>query len=474
MKIMLINPPGHYARAGSRWPHKVDGGFSYVPFPFWLAYAAAFLQKEGFNVDLKDCVALRWDSAKLKDYVGNFKPDIIVMETSAPSYKFDIETLKIITDNGLIPSAAVGYHATAIPGMHLQDGFEYAIIGEYELPLLDLARYIDGVEKSLPEAGIASKANPNALHGPFVEELDSIPLPARDLLPMDTYVDVFAFGRSIQVITSRGCPFKCSFCCETILPGKAGARFRSAENVCDEIEFLIKKHNPDEIYFDDSSFTINRNHVLAICDQMNKRGIKIKWSCMADAKVNEEELKKMAESGCRAIKFGVESADQDVLAAIPKHVDLDDVRQTVKNCKKYNIKTHATFVFGLPGETKEKASKTIDFVLSLGTDTAQFSVATPYPGTRFYKMAEENGWLISKDWEDYGCNVVIEYPGYTKSDIFKTHKVALARWQRHLAFGKPSTVWHYIRTAYRRGGVIAVVNLFREGINQLLKGLRWF
>ena len=147
MKILLINPPGNFARAGSRWPHKTDEGLSYVPFPFWLAYASSFLKSRGFEIDIKDCVALGWDRSRTKTHIGQFDPELLVMETSAPSYKYDIETLtQIRTDK--IKVAAVGYHATALPKLHLDDGFDYVIKGEYELPLYELARYLNGTEKS--------------------------------------------------------------------------------------------------------------------------------------------------------------------------------------------------------------------------------------------------------------------------------------------------------------------------------------
>lgn len=472
MRIALVNPPGSFARAGSRWPHKVGDNLSYVPFPFWLAYAASLLEQKGFAVDLKDCVALSWDSKQLKEHLEQYKPDLLVMETSAPSYRLDIETLKTINSE-VKNRAAVGYHAVALPERHLQDGFQYVIIGEYELPLLRLAGYLDGSEKNFPDTGVATKDNPSVPNGPVIEDLNTIPFPARNLLPMERYVDVFAFGRSIQVITSRGCPFNCSFCCEAILPGKRTLRLRSPENVCDEIEHLIARYSPDEIYFDDSSFTINKQHVLGICRTIQQRGLSIPWSCMADAKVDAEILSQMAEAGCRAIKFGVESSDQEVLARIPKHTNLNDVKQTVQECRKQGIKTHATFMFGLPGETREKARETIDFALRLGTDTAQFSVATPYPGTHFYEMAQENGWLLSDDWEGFGSSVVIEYPNYSKEEIMEMRQLAVAKWQRHIALEKPGTVWHYLRTAYKRNGLRGVVSTVMTGACQLMKGLKW-
>jgi len=472
VNILLINPPGNFARAGSRWPHKTGEGMGYVPFPFWLSCAGSFLKARGFEVDIKDCVALGWDMSRLKSYIVQFAPELLVMETSAPSYKYDIETLNQIR-NDKIKITAVGYHATALPKLHLDDGFNYVIKGEYELPLYGLARYLDGTEKTLPKKGVASVENPDVENGGLIENLDDIPFPAREFLPMEKYVDVFAFGKSIQVITSRGCPFKCCFCCEALLPGKPSVRFRSPENVCNEIEQLIVEYQPDEIYFDDSSFTVSKKHIIGICEQMQKRNLNISWSCMADAKVDPDILNIMAKAGCRALKLGVESADSEVLANIPKHVNLDDVRRTINECKKVGIKTHATFMFGLPGETKDKAAKTIDFALSLGTDTAQFSIATPYPGTRFYDIATKEGLLVSDGWENFGSDAVISYPDYTRQDITEMHHWAVARWQRNLVINKPGTVLHYFKTAYRRNGINGILDTAIEGCRQLLKGLKW-
>jgi radical SAM superfamily enzyme YgiQ (UPF0313 family) len=145
----------------------------------------------------------------------------------------------------------------------------------------------------------------------------------------------------------------------------------------------------------------------------------------------------------------------------------------VKICKKLGIKTHATYIFGLPGENRERANKTIDFALSLGTDTAQFSIATPYPGTRFYDMAKQNKWLLTDDWESFGSSVVIQYPDYTSEDIREMHQLALARWHRHVVFSKPSTVWHHINTAYRMGGFRNVADAVLEGFRLLIRGMKW-
>lgn len=327
--------------------------------------------------------------------------------------------------------------------------------------------------EKFPERGIATKSNPNPFHGNVIQNLDEIPFPVRDILPMEKYVDLFAYGKSIQVITSRGCPHRCHFCNEAVLPGKPSYRARSAKNIVDEIELIIKLYGPDEIYFDDSSFTYQRKHILSVCNELKKRDVKIAWSCMADALVDEDVLSEMAQSGCRAIKFGVESADHDVLKRIPKHVNLDDIKKVVKACKKVGIKTHGTFMFGLPGENKQKAKKTIDFAMRLGTDTAQFSVATPYPGTRFFEMAQKNNWLIYDDWEKFGNDVVVKYPDYSEKDIYEMWQLALSRWQRTVAFKKPKVVVQYLQTAYKMNGMAGVMNKILEGSKILIRGAKW-
>lgn len=470
MKILLINPPGPFARAGSRWPHRSEGGFGYAPFPFWLASLASVLIKEGFQADLKDCIALGWSNHDLISFTSEFKPDLVIMETSAPSFGMDIDTLKDL--NLKVPSAAIGFHATALPKEHLKGGFDYAIQGEYELSSLNLAGYLAGT-KSFPEKGVASREKPDVEIGPLVENLDELPFAARHLTPMDKYIDSFAFGRSVQVITSRGCIYNCCFCTEPLLYGRPVYRKRSPDNVCDEIEEIIKQYNPDEIYFDDSSFTNSEEHVVGICDEMRKRNLNIQWSCMADAKVAPQTLEIMAKAGCRAIKFGVESADQEVLDKIPKHVKPDDIQKTVAACKKIGIKTHATFMFGLPGENEQKAKKTMNFALSLGTDTAQFSIATPYPGTRFYKQVIDNNWLKKDDLALWGSTAVIGYPDYTLDDILNMRNMAIAKWQRQMALKKPMSVLHYISGGYRRGGISGAARVLKEGVITLVKGLRW-
>jgi radical SAM superfamily enzyme YgiQ (UPF0313 family) len=186
---------------------------------------------------------------------------------------------------------------------------------------------------------------------------------------------------------------------------------------------------------------------------------------MADAKVSFETLKKMQKSGCIGLKFGVESASKIILKNIRKKITLDDVKEVVKNCKKLGIFTHATYMFGLPGETKETIEKTINFSSKLMTDTAQFSVVTPYPGTDFYKMCLKNDWLKVKDWTkfDGSYHSVIEYPHLSKETIENAILKAKKKLFLNILFRNPRVLKRYIENTYKQGGFTNILkNVFNK------------
>ncbi|MFH0928962.1 MAG: radical SAM protein [Candidatus Aenigmatarchaeota archaeon] len=471
MKILVLNPPGPYCRAGSRWPHKrASNGLKYNPFPFFIAYATSTLLKAGYEADIKDCIALEWDRRELLNYTSSFNPDLIVMETSAPSYYYDIETLKRLKVRGR-KIVAVGSHASATSKEHIRDGFDYVIIGEYEISLLKLVQHLDGKVKRMPRS-VYHKKNQRVSYSKLIDDLDSLPWPPWNLMPMKAYNDPFCFGKNVAVMSSRGCIHNCSFCTIALFYGRPGCRLRDPVKVCDEISYLVEKYKPDDIYFEDDSITIFKKHIIAMCKEYKKRKFGVPFSCMGDCAVDNKTLKIMAEAGCRAFKFGVESFDPKVLKMIPKHITIKDVKRVVKRCKELGIKTHPTFVLGLPGETLESARNTVNEAFKLDTDTLQFSTATPYPGTRLYKMAEENGWLSKKGWKffDGSGEVVISYPEFTSKEIMDIYKNAWVRWERRLVFKKPGTLYQHLYGKYRREGAIPTLRMIISGTKKLVKG----
>jgi len=481
MRILLANLPWidtdevYGLRAGSRWPHLriKKQQLEYYPFPFFLAYASSVLQKEGHNVTLKDCIA---DGIGHNDFLkfvekGNY--DLAVFETSTPSIYNDLALTEAVKGFG-VKTVLTGPHVTALPKQSLKSFVDYIIIGEYEYSLRDL---VNALEKGKPVDKIGGlcfrkgkKVVLNA-RAPLIEPLEDLPYPDRKQLPMKKYIDPFCkHTPNAQMMTSRGCPYRCIFCVEPwVYYGVSNYRMREPEKVVDEMEYLINEFGAREIYFDDSSFSVNQERVKKICDEIMKRNLKIAWSCMADAKLEKETLKDMKKSGCVAVKFGVESADPQILKNINKHINLEDVKSVVKLCKEVGIETHATYMFGLPGETHETIKKTMDFAFKLNTDTAQFSIATPYPGTKFYEMAKKNNWLVTDDWTKYqaGSDAVIEYPNLSKEELLNAANKARKRIMLKVA-SNPRQLIQYINVIYRYSGMRGLVKNFGEKISFLM------
>jgi len=463
MRVLVLNPPGPFCRAGSRWPHKrkqESVGIDYQPFPFSLAYAASRLRTDDHTVAFADCIALGMPDEDLHQLAKEFNPDVILMETSAPSFLSDVETMKLLGK----PCIAVGAHATATWREHIEAGFTAVIRGEYD----QVASQAVTLE---PQPWLATRGAEPTTHTPLVQDLDAIPYPAWDLMPMEKYNDPICLGRSVTVMSSRGCPYRCDFCTIAPFHGARNYRLRSPQAVCDEIARLIELYHPDEIYFDDDTITASKKHALALFEEYKRRGFNLPFCCMGNATVSREVLEAMAAAGCRAYKFGVESADPNVLKEIPKDMDLDDVIRTVRDCKRLGIQTHATFLLGLPGEDRASAMRTIKFATRLGAHTLQFAIVTPYPGTALYDRAVKNGWLVKQSWQNFdpagGC--VMSYPGYTASDIEAMHDLAWRRWQWRMLTRQPATVYHHFRNAYRREGVGGLVRLSRYSVDRLFR-----
>lgn len=405
-----------------------------------------------------DCIASGIDPDELKSKADSFEPDMVFMETSAPSFFADIEIREMLGR----PCIVGGAHATATPEDHIGAGFDGVIRGEYDQVItksLDLGDH----------PWLATTDNPDAGHAPMIENLDDIPYPAWDLMPMEKYNDPFCKGLTVTVLTSRGCPLTCSFC--TIAPhqGKPNYRRRDPKKVCDEIQIMIDKYHPDEIYFDDDTITINRKHLIAFSNEYKSRNFGLPFSCMGNATVDRTALEAMAEAGCRALKFGVESGDPEVLRAVPKTMELEDVTRTVRDCNELGIQTHANFLIGLPGETREKAQNSIDYALRLNTHTLQFAIATPYPGTTFYEKAVANNWLTKESWKDFdpAGGAVVEYPDYSTHDIEEMYRRGWSLWQRKMLFKHPMTILHHFGNAFRREGIGGVMRLGKYSAGRL-------
>jgi len=475
MGVLLAYLPFKEGYRSARWPSTSKNKNLYFLYPPWfLAYSASLLERENIEVDLVDAVAEDMDDNQFIEYVKKKDPDLIVAEITTITSKKDLQLLKLIKNEVGCNIAVCGSHATALHEDILKNNshIDFVLLGEYELTILELSKKLQ-LHKYEKIFGLAFreknkiKVNPRK---PLIEILDSLPFPARHFLTMERYNEPFAEVPNQQMITSRGCPFRCVFCVWPQILYDHKVRFRSPKNIVDEMELLVKEYKPKEIYFDDDSFTLSQQHILEICKEIKERGLDIQWSCMGHANLSEDVLKKMKDAGCVGIKFGVETASPEVMKKIKKALDLNKVKEFAKISKKLGFRTHATYMIGLPGDTKETIDKTLKFAVNLGTNSFQISIATPFPGTEFYDMAKKNGWLVTDDFSRYDGNkeAVVSYPWLSKEEIDEEFKKALSLTSR-LDLG---LIKYFMRYKYQTRGLGGILSLPKEGFSYSRRLLR--
>lgn len=448
MKVFLGNAPWYKdgkigVRAGSRWPHLQDSCDPYLPFPFYLAYATAVLQREGFEVRLVDGIAERIDRDAFVAKCVESRPDFVMLEVATASIDQDLETARMIRERlpevkiafaGLFPEAGETEFLETHPEV------AYGFFGEYEYTLLETVQSLAKGENRSDIAGTSCRDNTGKVIVNGRRELadiDSFPWPSRSQLPMMEYHDLPGGipAPSLQLWASRGCPFRCTFCAwPQIMYGGNKYRVRNPVDVVDEMEAMIREYGFRSVYFDDDTFNLGKQRILKLCEEMIRRNLNIPWSVMARADTSDEEtLSAMKRSGLMSIKFGVESASQDIVNGCEKGLDLGKVEQAVAATRKLGINLHLTFTFGLPGETHETIKETIAWAKKLDPDSVQFSIATPFPGSRLYQQMEREGNLVTKDWQLYdGGNVaVIRQGDLSPQDLERALRTAYDDWQRH-------------------------------------------
>lgn len=462
-----------------------DQKADYIPFPFYLAYTAALLEKEkGVEVFVEDSIALNQTKDDFLEKFVQVNPDVVLFETSTNTLYHDIELIKELKSKK--PSVVVclaGFHVTSLAKETFKaasNSVDFLLLREYELNFVNLVRVlrVGGRYERLP--GIAYVENDAVVENEPREltDVNTLPFPARHLFPsnevsdMSVYWDGFCqYKPAIQMHASRGCPFRCNFCVWNQLMYKNGKyRPRDVSLVCDEIEQVIRDYDAREIYFDDDTFTGNKQHVLDFCVEILKRGLdkRVVWSAMADFMITDEEMiLKMKEAGCVGLKFGVESGNKEVLKRIQKPINFDKLRENLRLCAKLHIKTHGTFTFGLSGETKDTINETFNLAKSLDCDSLQFSVTTPFPGTRYYEELKNEGRLLSENWEDFdgNSNSVIKFDDMDSNYIGDFYRKATGEWLKH-KLTDPSWV---LRQLYNLGVLIK-----GQGIEVVLARIKRF
>ena len=439
MKVLVSNPPwpgeGYGARSDVRWPHKrMD---KYLEYPIYLAYIVAVLEEVGLEVCFIDAVMEEMSIAGFSDAVARMGPDLVVIECSTPSINYDLETARTVKGSlGDTSVALIGSHPTFFHEEILRDNPSVDAIcrGEVEMTVKELALTLASGHDLSQVAGLSYREGGEVRVNPdraLIQGLDSLPFPARHIVRHDGYrAAIYSGDCPTAMVSSRGCPYHCTYCLwpETLYGHKF--RARSAVNVVDEIEHVVRDYGVDEIYFDDDCLTLNKKRVLEMCQLLLEREIDVKWIVQSRVDtVDREMLVAMREAGCHYVLFGVESGSPGMLEIMKKRISLDEVREAFTNCRELGIKSQAYFLFGVPGETQESIDETIEFAKEIEADSTQFAIAIPHPGTELYETCVEHGWLVYDGWEDFAAeNSLIETDRLTREEVEEARMRAYRRY----------------------------------------------
>lgn len=362
-----------------------------------LGYLAAALRRAGHEVTVLDGLREEIHYGPDFDLVG-----VTAMTTYFPEAVAEVNRAKSMGLKTIIG----GPHVIADPeGSLKQSGADYACCGEGELALTALANGVppEKIPGMLWWEGdnVRRSVAPN-----FLPDVDDFGEPAWDLIDPRTYPPAphGMIARSFPlapIVTTRGCPYRCSYCSAPITAGRR-LRTRSPEKVVDEIERLVRDYGVREIQIEDDNFTLNRKHTVAVCEELLRRNVKVNWSLPNGVRIDRLDLdllKLMKKAGCYLMALGIESANQRILNMVSKDLDVNLVRQVVEWVAQVGIEAWGFFMIGFPTETREEAQNTIEFALSLPLTRAQFTKTTPLPGTPIYEWwKKEWGNGVDINW----------------------------------------------------------------------------
>jgi len=460
LKVTLINPPQH-----TRYPQP----------PMGLALIAAVLENARYQVSVVDANILGLKPEEVLPLVND--ADVVGLTTMTPTIGAAIGIAHHLKRaNPRLTIILGGCHATLLPEETLANAPEIDIIvaGEGDKTIIQLLQAIEERQPFEGVSGIAFRRDGRVVVNQATAEtveLDSLPFLAYHLLPWQKYRPHPPHGRARPfgaIITSRGCPYHCSYCSKPIF----GSKFRaqSPERVVSEIIHHVRTFGFREIAFYDDVFTLNKKRAYAIADEIIRARLKIDWTCETRVNlVDKDLLQHLKLAGCYAIAYGIESASPDILSRLHKDISLEQVEETVTITREAGLQTIGYFMLGSPGETTETIKKTIDFAKKLKLDFAQFAITTPFPGTELYDIYIKGG-NRKIPWESF------VYAGTGKSTIptFTSNRLSRDELQKWISkaykkfYLRPSYLWQRFQRMTSIGDLKVNIN----GLSLLLDSIR--
>lgn len=438
MKIVLTRPPRRDAR---------DAGLP-VP-PLGLAYVASAMIAAGHDVEIIDAIGLGIGWRDYKDKIEVIQPDLIGFGTMTPTADITYRAAKLLRP--LAKWIVVGGpHATAVKSILLDDCEEvdHLVIGEGEEVVAPYVKWLESGEKNDPPNGVMARGKPFTESKPTIE-INDIPRPARHLLKGCEYRYLMATRRGFAtMITSRGCPFRCTFCDKSV--SGSNWRARRASDVVDEMEELSNSGIGFINIYDDN-FTLKRARVIDICDEILNRGLDIHWKCEGRVDgVDLHLLKLMHRAGCRVIAYGVESGNRDSLQRLRKDVTIERVIQAFSETREAGLRTMAYAILGIPGETAKEVLQTTRFIKEIGADYVQYSTLSALPGTKIGEGIEPVNVISPVDSDLYR-------PTITEIPANELSKLMREAWRDF--YLRPTSMWRIGVDAVNSGSLSEIVRL---------------
>lgn len=466
MKILLINPPTMQAYGKYKAAAKVG---AQPQMPLGICYIAAVLRKAGHKLILKDSDVEGYTISSLVNAIQELKPNAVFVTATTPIYPSAKQLIECVKrDNKEIITVLGGFHITALPVETMEDcNVDYGVYGEGEITIVELMNRLEKDEGVESVKGILYREKEKIVKNlprEQIQNLDSLPYPARDLLKHERYIWSVP-GKGMvpvtSIVTQRGCPFQCVFCgVQTMFNG---VRYRAINSVIDEIEHIIKELGIQHILFQDDTLALNQSKMIEMCEEIKKRNLKFTWEGYTRANtITKKLLKIMKDAGLVRLSFGVETGNAKILKAIKKGVDLESCRRAYQWCHELGIETRCSLMLGHPFETKKTIKETMKFVNSLKCYQAYINITTPYPGSKLLDLAKENYGgikLLTTDWKEYRRygNAVMEMNDLSKEDLIK-----MQRWAYRKFYLRPHIMWYNIRRAGFKAAVLNSLAFFKS------------
>jgi radical SAM superfamily enzyme YgiQ (UPF0313 family) len=460
-----------------------------------LAQIAALLHPT-YKVKIIDANAERIGWSEFTALIDKYQPRYYMTQLTAPTLENDMYGCFMAKARGA-KTIAFGTHITPIPVESMQPypALDFGLIGEPDLTIRDLLDHLEGkIDQRPPDIqrlfekhdssyrpaitedgrvdlsgirGLAWRRGDQIvvnLPRPFVADLDDMPIPMHELLPLQKYRMPLIKGPFTFIVTSRGCTAGCTYCIKHV-SYQYSVRLRSPELIMKEL-WVLKNLGINNIHMYADLFTISRDQVVSLCKMMIEEGIHIRWTCNSRVDyVDEEMLQLMGQSGCRLISWGIESGNEQVLRHARKGAYPDKAERALRWAKKAGIMNWGYFIIGLPTETEETIRQTIDFAKRLPLDIALFHVAAPYPGTPFFFEVVKEGWFRpGTRWEqvDMDKGTVLDYPGLPAERLLYWQKRAFREW----AF-RPGPIMTYLKM------LVSDLSTLRSAISVGIQHLTW-